>query len=123
MKFKRTYVCVFIFFMAIMTILGLTKINMINTKALSPIGNADDNYEKITSEFGEDFDEFIQDKAIIKIYNAESDGILVKVNELSIKIKEESPLINKVEEIISNIFNGLYNFFDFLTDELADLIS
>ena len=35
--------------------IGLIKINMVNTRALSPLGNADNNYELVSKEFGEDF--------------------------------------------------------------------
>lgn len=34
---------------------GLIKINIINTKTLSPLGNSKENYEIVSEEFGEVF--------------------------------------------------------------------
>ena len=52
--------------LSIIVIGGFVKINIINTNALSPIGNSESNYEKITNEFGEEFEEFIKDNSYIK---------------------------------------------------------
>lgn len=41
---------------------------MINTKALSPLGNTNENYKLVSNEFGEDFSNFIKDNSFLKIY-------------------------------------------------------
>ena len=81
----------------IIIIIGFTQINIINTKALSPIGNTEDNYELVSAEFGEDFTAFIKDNAEVKIYTAdgERDGsIRVKDNEF--RLKKDNQFINLV---------------------------
>ena len=44
----------------ILVAIGAIKINIINTKSLSPLGNSDDNFNLVSEEFGEDFSEFIK---------------------------------------------------------------
>ncbi|WP_238480401.1 hypothetical protein [Clostridium chrysemydis] len=122
MKIKKGYVYIFILFMFIISIIGIIQINIINTKALSPIGNTKDNYEMITLEFGEDFDKFIQDNASLKIYEGD-DGVLVNLDDLSFKIKEESPIVNRVKDITMLITEKAYKVFDGITDWIASLIS
>ena len=122
MKIKKGYVYIFILFMFIISIIGIIQINIINTKALSPIGNTKDNYEMITLEFGEDFDKFIQDNASLKIYEGD-DGVLVNLDDLSFKIKEESPIVNKAKDIAKFFSEKVYNIFDGITDWVASLIS
>ena len=81
----------------IIIIIGFTQINIINTKALSPIGNTEDNYELVSAEFGEDFTAFIKDNAEVKIYTAdgERDGsIRIKDNEF--RLKKDNQFINLV---------------------------
>ena len=87
---------------------GFVKINMINTKALSPIGNAEENYEKIINEFGEEFEEFIKDNSYIKIYgDKDSEGrITVKVGKKEVFIKDSNIVIEKVKEYYNYFITG-----------------
>ena len=81
----------------IIIIIGFTQINIINTKALSPIGNTEDNYELVSAEFGEDFTEFIKDNAEVKIYTADGErdaSIRIKDNEF--RLKKDNQFINLV---------------------------
>lgn len=96
-----------IIFLLIISV-GFVKINMINTKALSPIGNAEENYEKIINEFGEEFEEFIKDDSYIKIYrNKDSEGrITVKVGKKEVFIKNSNIVIEKVREYYTYFITG-----------------
>lgn len=105
------------FFIVILfiTIVSLVNINMINTKSLSPIGNTYDNFKLVSSEFGEDFNGFIQDKSNIKIY--ENNGeFIVSLNNKKIKIKEESKIINGIKSIILSIGNGFSKIFSMIEE-------
>lgn len=64
--------------------IGLIKINMVNTRALSPLGNADNNYELVSKEFGEDFSSFLKDNCKIKIYS--ENGIVIRIGEKDFKL-------------------------------------
>ena len=76
---KKVLIGILVFF--IILIVGFIQINVINTKALSPIGNGEDNYELVKEEFGEDFEEFIKDNSEIKIYtpNDEIESTTIKI--------------------------------------------
>ena len=51
----------------ILLIIGFVKINIVNTESLSPLGTTDDNFKVVSTEFGEDFQDFILDKSPVKI--------------------------------------------------------
>lgn len=55
-------------FILFIIFIGIIKIDMINTKALSPLGNTNENYKLVSNEFGEDFSNFIKDNSFLKIY-------------------------------------------------------
>ena len=63
-----------------LTLMGIIIINIINTKALSPLGNTNENYKMVSKEFGEDFSKFIKDNSILKIYK-QKDDILIRIGE------------------------------------------
>lgn len=123
---KKVLLGVFIFF--IIVTLGFIKINTINTKALSPVGNTEDNYELVKEEFGEEFQEFIKDDAEVKIYASKDDE-----NNPSVKIGNKEFIIdlnNKVTKQIYNIggfiyngFNNLINKFDKKSDNNDETIN
>ncbi|MEG1870630.1 MAG: hypothetical protein RR192_01370, partial [Peptostreptococcaceae bacterium] len=66
--------------LSILVIISVIKINIINTEILSPVGNFQDNFNKISEEFGEDFSDFIMDKSPLKIYLGESGDSAATVN-------------------------------------------
>lgn len=84
---------------------GLIKINIINTRALSPFGNGKENYEIVSEEFGEDFSKFIKDNSLLKIYCNKGEDILVRIKENDFKIKSKLSFIDdfrkKIDELIS----------------------
>lgn len=85
----------------IVTMLGIFKINMINTKALSPIGNSDYNYEIVKNEFGKDFEIFIKDNSPVKIYKKRDDTILVRIANIEFKVLS----YDMIKKDIVNLFN------------------
>ena len=83
-----------------MVIVGCIIVNIKNTEALSPFGNTLNNYQIITEEFGEDFSEFIKDKANIKIYlNKEEDTAQVQIGKNEIKFTKNNIFITKIKSI------------------------
>ena len=96
----------------ILVAIGAIKINIINTKSLSPLGNSDDNFNLVSEEFGEDFQEFIMDKIAIKIYTGEENDNLAMVKVFNkeinltmdnIFLKKLKPVFNYIEKTVSNI--------------------
>ena len=96
----------------ILLIIGFVKINMVNTESLSPLGTTDDNFKVVSTEFGEDFQEFIMDKSPVKIYIGEkNDGLAtVKVYDKSINLTNNNffmKSIKKLESYISKTYSNL----------------
>ena len=92
----------------IMVMIGCIIVNIKNTEALSPFGNTIDNYQIVTKEFGEDFSEFIKDKANIKIYlNKEEDTAQVQIGKNEIKFTKIKSIGNFFIKQISKIENTL----------------
>ncbi len=82
---------------------GVIKINIINTKALSPIGNTNENYKLVSDEFGEEFSNFIKDNSFLKIYQESQNDILVRLGDSDFRINDESVFIKKVQDLFSKI--------------------
>jgi len=91
------------FLILFFVLLGIIKVDVINTKALSPLGNTNENYELVSEKFGGDFSNFIKDNSFLKIYKESEKDILVRLGDNNFKIKNESVFINKIEEILKNI--------------------
>ncbi|MDS0524068.1 hypothetical protein NNC19_00170 [Clostridium sp. SHJSY1] len=108
----------FVLLMIFLVTIGLTKVNIINTKALSPLDDTNENYKKVSEAFGEDFSNFIRDNASVKIYKDDSDEILVKVGEKDYKITKESSLINQAEKMV----DGVGDFFTSIKDKVEKVI-
>lgn len=114
--FKKNLIIGMIVFTLIILV-GFTTINIINTKALSPIGNGEDNYNMVSEEFGDDFKEFIKDNAAIKIYTVdeENENTTIKIKDKEVRIKKENPFIKGFSIMTSKVkdtFNGIKNKFD-----------
>lgn len=115
---KKVVIGTAIFF--IMTLLGFIQINVINTKALSPVGNGEDNYELVKDEFGEDFEEFIKDDAEIKIYTTNENN-----ENTTIKVKSKEYIINmdnKITEGFYNMGGFIYNGFGSIINKVSGKI-
>ncbi|CUU46073.1 hypothetical protein ACUH7Y_04245 [Clostridium beijerinckii] len=90
-------------FIVFIIFLGIIKIDMINTKALSPLGNTNENYKLVSNEFGEDFSNFIKDNSFLKIYKESEKDVLVKIGSNDFRINNQSSFIKKIEDIIERI--------------------
>ena len=101
----------------IIVILGFIQINVVNTKALSPIGNGEDNYELVKEEFGKDFEEFIKDNAEVKIYtpNDQIENTTIKINNKEFIIN----MNNKITEKFYNLGGFLYNGFSSIIEKIT----
>ena len=91
------------FLILFLVLVGIIKVDMINTKALSPLGNTNENYKLVKAKFGEDFSKFIKDNSFLKIYKESEKDILVRLGESDFKIKDQSVVIEKIEGILKNI--------------------
>ncbi|MEG0238187.1 MAG: hypothetical protein RR628_01100 [Clostridium sp.] len=120
-KKRMRLIILFLVVSSFLTIIGLININIINTKALSPIGNTYDNFKLVSSEFGEDFNGFIQDNSNVKIYEDEGEYI-VSVNDKKIKVKEESNLLNGIKNIFRNTFEAFSKLFSTIEEFITKII-
>ena len=105
---KKVFRTIFLIVLFCVTLIGLIKVNILNTKALSPLGNTNDNYKLVSEEFGEDFSNFIQDKSPVKIYVEEDEETMVRLGEKDFIIKSESNLINFAKGVFSKV-EDLFN--------------
>ena len=105
---KKVFKTIFLIVLFCVTLIGLIKVNILNTKALSPLGNTNDNYKLVSEEFGEDFSNFIQDKSPVKIYVEEDEETMVRLGEKDFIIKSESNLINFAKGVFSKV-EDLFN--------------
>ncbi|WP_244833295.1 hypothetical protein [Clostridium sp. BJN0001] len=78
---------------------NIVKINVINTRALSPLGNAEENYDMAKSEFGGDFENFIIDNSYIKIYPEKDGQVFIKIGNKDFLIKSK---LKDIKEFIEN---------------------
>lgn len=101
-------------------LVGFVKINIINTKALSPMGTTEDNYAVVSKEFGKDFTEFIKDNSPIKIYA--EDDIIVSINTTDYKITTDNPIIKFTKGIANNISQST-NYFKNKIDEFINNVN
>lgn len=99
---------------SIIILLGFIQINIINTKALSPIGNGEDNYELVKEEFGKDFEEFIKDNAEVKIYTNNENN-----ENTTIRVINKEYIINMNNKITENF----YKMGGFLYNNLESIIN
>lgn len=116
MKGKRIFLVLFLIVTFFSAFTGLIKINIINTKALSPLGTATRNYEIVSEEFGEDFSNFINDKSYIKIYDDDSTETMVKIGDNDYIINDESKVVSYSKYLIGELKNGLENIMQWFND-------
>lgn len=92
------------FLILFLAISGIIKVDMINTKALSPLGNTNENYKIVNEKFGEDFSKFIKDNSYLKIYKESGKDILVRLGDSEFKITNKSVFIEKIKEVFDDIY-------------------
>lgn len=95
----------------IIVVIASVKINIVNTEALSPLGNSDDNFKLVSAEFGEDFQEFIMDKSSVKIYIGEEDDgeAMMKIYNREINLTKNNFFMNSLD-YIGNCINKAFSF-------------
>lgn len=86
-------------------LIGIIKIDIINTKSLSPLGNTNENYQLVSEEFGEDFSNFIKDNSYLKIYTEEGENVLVKLGDKQFQITNQSIFIKQIEDAVKILGN------------------
>ena len=91
------------FLILFFVLVGIIKVDMINTKALSPLGNTNENYKLVSEKFGEDFSKFIKDDSFLKIYKESEKDVLIRLGNSDFKIRNQSAFIEKIEEALKNI--------------------
>ena len=98
----------------ILLIIGFVKINIVNTESLSPLGTTDDNFKVVSTEFGEDFQEFIMDKSPIKIYVGEkNDGMAtVKFYNKYINLTNNNFIMNFIKDLATYTNKAYINIRD-----------
>lgn len=98
----------------VFVIIGAIKINIVNTKSLSPLGNSDDNFNLVSQEFGEDFQEFIMDKSQVKIYTGEENdnSAMVKVFNKEINLTMNNVFLRKLKPVFNYIGKTVSNIRD-----------
>jgi hypothetical protein len=97
---RKSLFCIFVF---AIILTGIIKINIINTKALSPLGNTNENYKIVSEEFGEDFSNFIKDNSFLKIYKGSQNDILIRLGNNDFRISDQSIFIKKMQEIFEKV--------------------
>lgn len=117
---KKVLIGTLIFF--IIVVLGVIKINIINTKALSPVGNGEDNYELVKEEFGKDFEEFIKDDAEVKIYTPrdEIENTTVRIYDKEFIINTNNKLTEKFYEMGGFLYNGSSSIIDKINGKIKN---
>ena len=117
---KKVLIGTLIFF--IIVVLGVIKINIINTKALSPVGNGEDNYELVKEEFGKDFEEFIKDDAEVKIYTPrdEIENTTVRIYDKEFIINTNNKLTEKFYEMGGFLYNGFSSIIDKINGKIKN---
>lgn len=105
-------------FMLGFVIVGLGRINIINTKALAPLADTNENYEKVKEELGEEFSDFIKDNAPIKIYNEPSRDIIVRAWDKNFTIRREYD----IKSAVSNISEKIGGFFSEIKNKIDSII-
>lgn len=102
----------------IIVLFGFIRINIVNTKALSPTGEGENNYKIISNEFGDDFNEFIKDGAEIKIYTpTEEDAkFTVKILDKEIYVNNDNVFLIKLQEGAYTVYHKISAFADNIID-------
>lgn len=107
MKIKKYLIGISFTLITLTVIICLIKINMINSKTLSPLSHDYTNLSKDEEELLDNYKSFITDKTYVKIYQ-ESDGdILVKLGDESYILRRNITL----KEFGKNIFDKIEEIF------------
>ena len=103
LNIKNTAITLSILGILSVLMMGLIKINVINSKTLSPLGNKYESYNIEEQEIYDSYSSFIKDDSLIKIYQEDSEGTLIKVGDRDFRIKKESDIGQYAENIFDKI--------------------
>lgn len=107
MKIKKVIIVISLIIIFIITLIGLAKINIVNSKTLSPLINNYEEYNIEEKELYESYSDFIKDETLLKIYNKKNGDILVRVGEKDYVIKDNLTF----KQVIKNIFSKIGELF------------
>lgn len=112
MKFIKSYFIPIV--SVLIVIIGFVKVNIVNTEALSPLGNTADNFKVVSTEFGKDFQKFIMDKSSVKIYiGKKGDGLsTIKVHNKEIRLTNNNFFMNTINKTTRYINKEFINIKD-----------
>ncbi|WP_300384986.1 hypothetical protein [Clostridium sp.] len=110
-------------FFVIVIFLAFIKINIINTKALSPTGDGENNHDIISQEFGEDFEEFIRDNAEVKIYPGEGsiENTIIRIKDKEFIINTNHVILDKAMVITDKLVKNIFEIKDNINSKIKDL--
>lgn len=93
----------------IVVIIGVVKVNIINTKALSERNDEFQgmDLEKIKDEFGEEFSNFITDKSTFKIHEKNNENYIVEFNGEDYEVNGVLGLVRKAEISMEYLYEKL----------------
>lgn len=108
MKFLKKYLVPAV--AVILLLVACVQINILNTESLAPLGTSDDNFQLVSEEFGEDFQEFIMDKSPIKIYVGEEqdNSATVKIYNKEINLTSDNFFMNTIKKV-TNAVSGTFS--------------
>lgn len=86
--------------MMIITIIMLGKINIINTEKLSTKREDIKITTEKEKELYKDYDEFINDKSYIKIYD-NKEGIKIYLGDKEFTINKQSKIVSQIKKILT----------------------
>lgn len=103
MKIRRNLMIISFILIFLVVGLCLIKINLINSKILSPL-----NEEYVASndeerELYESYSDFIKDESLVKLYIDDNGDVLIKIADKGYRIKKDL----KIDDIAKNIFNKI----------------
>lgn len=97
----------------IIVFIGIVKINIINTKALSERTEESQgiDLQKLKDEFGEEFSSFIVDDSNIKIHE-DNDNYIIEFNGDDYDATKVLGVANKIEESFEYLYSKIINLIE-----------
>lgn len=103
LKVKNTAISLSLIGILILTIMGLIKVNIINSKTLSPLGQKNIEYNLDQQKMYESYSSFIKDNSLIKIYEEDASETLIKIGDKNFKITRDLDIQQYTKNILEKI--------------------
>lgn len=103
LKVKNTAISLSLIGILILTIMGLIKVNIINSKTLSPLGQENIEYNLDQQKMYESYSSFIKDNSLIKIYEEDASETLIKIGDKNFKITRDLDIQQYTKNILEKI--------------------